>query len=519
MRTHKLLSLENSYGKNKPFYNDKCKLELEKDKWDVRELGIPFSLTRPEYLLSLISIPLQLRELFRKYLIDRLFVKDCISWISARNDEIHLRKFFQFICNKYPEINDLTNLERNDIVEYLDFLKTTSMGGHRYSLYKGKPITNNSLYRTIGFLENFLYYIQRHEWLEAPIKPIRNLMYQEDRPKVEKKKIEDYEIISDYVWAQVLENLKNMIPQYIPIVLLLESTGLQFFELLSLKLDCLYEKNDIYMIKLVKRKGEHHQITITKDIAAVVKLQQLEISKRFPSNKNHLNLLFLKLSGKVQGKPFLGPTFYRYMNKFSTDFNIRDEQGKIVLFNCSAFRNRFGVKKLSAGKNILEVQRLFTNVTPYMAYLCAKMQDRDLDRKWEDVKEINGIRLNPISGENEIIYLEDLAEENGLNQEWLRRNHELLKMNHGYCIRPLNSHCQFINQLIEVPCFHHKCQSFYVDYTFINFYQDQILTMENEIEEHKKLSRFRSIEILKPKLDKYREILLSLEKHVEHFEE
>lgn len=389
-------------------------------------------------------------------------------------------------------------------------MKNSKLGGND-NQYKGKSASNHYSWRMIGTLENFLYYIQRHEWKEAPLKPIRNLIYQEDRPIVEKKKIEEYEIITDFVWVQVIENLNKMIPQYIPIILLLESTGLNLDEILTLELDCLYETNEGYFLKVTKRMVKNHLIPISTDVAGIIKYQRKLIENRFPFDQNPRKLLFLKTSGKAPGGPFFYPSFYRHINKFAADNNIRDEMGMQVRFNSRAFRNRFGVNQLAAGKSVPEVQKLLATVTPYLAMICAQIKDLDLEKKWEDIKEQNGLRLNPLTGETIATFLENVADEQGINQEWLRRNHESIKMEHGYCVRPPQSHCQYIHQLIELPCIHHKCQSFYVNSSFFDYYSGQISIMETEIERHKNLGRHRSAEIIEPKLLKYREILKKIQ--------
>ncbi|MBP1991193.1 tyrosine-type recombinase/integrase [Paenibacillus eucommiae] len=510
MKRNKIMATENKYAGNNKLITAEGNEELNKDTWDVRVLGITYIYTRNDFHLTFKNIDIQLRPLLKKYVIDRLFTKNSISWQTARNDVFHLRKFFEFFCLKYPELNHLKNLERGDIEEYYIFLKESKLGGND-TKYKGKPSSDYYLWRMIGILETFLTYIQRYEWEEAPLKGIRNLIYQEDRPIVKNKKIEEYEIITDFIWAQVIDNLDKMIPHYIPILLILESTGLNLNDVLTLDLDCLHETSEGFRVKVTKRIVKNHSIPVSNDIAEIIKHQRKIIKTRFPVEMNPRNLLFLKTSGKAPGKPYLYISFYRQLNNFSKDNNIKDEMGNSAHFNSRAFRNRFGINQLASGKSVPEVQKLFATVTPYLAMICAQIKDRDLDKKWEETKEMYGLRLNPLTGETITTFLENMADEQGINQEWLRRNHESLKMEHGYCVRPSQSHCQYIHQLIEMPCIHHKCQSFYVDSSFLHYYLDQISKMEIEIERYKNMGRYRSAEILEPRLFKYREILKKIQ--------
>lgn len=51
-----------------------------------------------------------------------------------------------------------------------------------------------------------------------------------------------------------------------------------------------------------------------------------------------------------------------------------------------------------------------------------------------------------------------------------------------------------------------SCRSFHVDQSFLDFYNEQILKMESDIEIYQKSGRYRSAEIIQPKLKKYKEI-------------
>lgn len=52
--------------------------------------------------------------------------------------------------------------------------------------------------------------MQRYDWKEAPIKPVRSLIYQEDRPKLPIKKENEFNYMSDFVWDQINENISKI---------------------------------------------------------------------------------------------------------------------------------------------------------------------------------------------------------------------------------------------------------------------------------------------------------------------
>ncbi|WP_010492517.1 tyrosine-type recombinase/integrase [Paenibacillus elgii] len=382
MKKNKILASMNRYGQNKEHTKmDAYREEIEKDRWDVRNLGIPYNVSRAEYYLTFEKFDIAFRSLIKKYVQQRLFVQDSIKFCTAKNELVNLMPFVKFVALKYPKWIDFKALTRNDIEEYLEHLKSTPMRGNKDSNYKSKEPTDYYLWRMIGGLENFLYYIQRYEWPEAPELPIRKLIYQEDRPKLVPKKDEDYGYVSDYVWNQIIAKLDDMEPQYLPILLLLEATGYRLTEILYLKQDCLVDISGDYWVRSERTNSRYQNpmVPIKKDLAELIKESRRKVQEKFPAEKNPNNLLFLRYSGrKGLGKPFLQISILRYWDRFATSFNIVDENGKPFHFRANAFKHRFGLKIMRAGLNMAQVHQLIANVTSEMPMIYARKLQKEL---------------------------------------------------------------------------------------------------------------------------------------------
>ena len=102
--------------------------------------------------------------------------------------------------------------------------------------------------------------------------------------------------------------------------------------------------------------------------------------------------------------------------------------------------------------------------------------------------------------------LEKQADENGLELEWIRHNLDSIRLDHGFCIKSPKNNCDYLEQTLEPPCIKNNCRSFHVDRTFLDFYNEQIIKMESDIKLYQKSGRIRSVEIIEPKLKRYREI-------------
>ncbi|MFD0682301.1 MULTISPECIES: abortive infection family protein [unclassified Paenibacillus] len=367
MKVNKIMAQMNEFGENSQKVNlNQLREEIEKDRWDARNLGIPYNKTTAEYYISFEKIELAFRKIVKRYVKQRLLEHDAVTFTTSNRDVLGLTPFFKFIVIKYPDWNHLNHLNRKDIEQYIRYIRNQPLGG--LNSQQGTLMTDDSIWRYISTLENFLYFIQMHEWSEAPHKPIRNLIYQEDRPKIKPKDIHDYKYLSDYVWKQVLENIETLNANYRVIVRLLEATGFKANEVLTLKIDALVKDDDGYLIKREKKDKGIHTIPIHDEdlVKEIIGHQQL-IQGLFPEELNPEKLLFLTLEGKSKGKPILRINLYRNLQKFAERRSIKNEQREVYKFNCNEFRHRFGVNLAKKGVGVQEIHSLLDNVTPLMA--------------------------------------------------------------------------------------------------------------------------------------------------------
>jgi integrase len=378
MKVNKIMARTNQFGENSRQIDiNQYRSEIEKDKWDVRKLGIPYNKTTADYYLSFERIDLPFRDFVKRYVRERLLTYDSITFTTASRDVLGLTPFFRFIAIKHPNWINLNGLSRKDIEEYINYISNQPMG--RSSSHKSSEMTDESIWRYISTLENYLFFIQRYEWNEGPHKPIRNLIYQEDRPKIKTKGASDYKYLSDYVWNQVLGKMETLNSNYRLMILLMEATGFRANEVVTLKKDLLVFREDGHWIKKVKKDKNTHLVPITtndKLINEIVEHQNL-IEQLFPAELNPENLMFLTLEGKSKGRPILRINLYRNLQKFAERALIKDESGEIYNFNCTEFRHRFGINLAKKGVSVHEIHNLIDNVTPLMAVAYCKIAENE----------------------------------------------------------------------------------------------------------------------------------------------
>ncbi|MFB6367305.1 hypothetical protein ACFCP7_25305 [Paenibacillus elgii] len=63
------------------------------------------------------------------------------------------------------------------------------------------------------------------------------------------KNVDDYVYVTDYVWDQICNNMDEIEPQYVPILLLMEASGFRLVDILNLKQDALIEIAGEYWVR------------------------------------------------------------------------------------------------------------------------------------------------------------------------------------------------------------------------------------------------------------------------------
>jgi hypothetical protein len=192
------------------YYEDKE--EHEKDRWNVKKLGIPYNMSRRDQYINFSNIKKPYRELIKTYLRNTLLVQRQITYSTAQNILKKMYLFFDFIVEEHPDWTDLKGLSRDDVQKFLYYVRTTEMGGHSYTKMR-KPNDRHVL-ECLANLRRLVDYMQHNEWENAPDTPVHLLIYPEDMPKRKHKIYADHiKHIPDEVWEQVYENLHLIDPE------------------------------------------------------------------------------------------------------------------------------------------------------------------------------------------------------------------------------------------------------------------------------------------------------------------
>jgi integrase len=477
------------------FYDDRD--EFEKDVWDVRRIpGARYTQNRSDYLLPFEEIPTPFMPLAKKYMKVRVGIcSQGQCWV----DIMSLRLFLSFIHKQYPSWKDLKGLSRQDMENYLTWLPS---------------YTDERKGRYLGCLRTFFDYIQRAEYLEAPLKPYVTLLFKEDFPRLPEVSEEDIKYIPEGVLTQLEDYLGHLTPaECIPEVILLRASGWRISDILNLCYDtCLDLTSQGWWLcgDIVKTRVLGHRIPITDRVAAVVQAVIEETKEKSTPENNPDKLLFVRYDGKRIGRPPLGAYVRDALNRLAKEYNIVDDQGKLFHFGNHAFRHTKGVELINNGMNILHVQKWMAHASPRMTNVYAKILDTTMRKSWEETAKKGVFRIDP-TGKPVMVDPVDIQNEDLLEWEYIRSHLDAVRMPLGFCLKPNKVECK--HQLN--PCL--ACRNLCTTPDFIPQYEVEIRETKEVIKRGKAQGRTIWVEKNQILLERYEEIVSVLkEGHTRH---
>ncbi|MEQ3601023.1 hypothetical protein ABNG30_30330 [Bacillus thuringiensis] len=171
--------------------------------------------------------------------------------------------FFDFIVETYPKWIDLQNLQRQDIEDFLFYVRNREMGGKSYT--KNRVPSNRHVIECLSNVRRIIEYMQGFEWKEAPKTPVNRLIFPEDFPRREKKNYHEHvKHVPDFIWEQVLENLHNLDSEIARLIVIMEATGFRVSDVCQLQLNCLAYKQDGWWLV-----GDQRKVNVKEHIVPI----------------------------------------------------------------------------------------------------------------------------------------------------------------------------------------------------------------------------------------------------------
>lgn len=382
----------------------------------------------------------------------KLVVKDYVwqnSKIGARSlntlshNIMELKPFFAF-ANTHS-ISSFRVLDNTKIDLYLSYLRTA------ISPLTKRPFSYVYQKNCLTALKNVVYWGQLHRPDDVPSYEI---FTGNEFPGAGRKAKIDF--IPDEVMAQINIALKDEENPYVKYgIIILESTGMRFGDLLNLRTDCIQPHLvSGYTITWFdhKNRKERPPMPVRKECAqAVQQLIEATNPVREEASGDLKDMLFIykcpshekKYAGRLsvvsQG------TMLAWFAKFTATHNILDANGEPYNLTVHKFRRTLGTDMLSKNIDLTVIQQVLGHAAPIVTKrFYADIKDKERGETFKKVGIIGNIDL-----------IDDAAFDNPSEKEWFRENmHTKAALCDGYCTKPFKDG-KVCDRLLR----RHKCYS------------------------------------------------------------
>ncbi|KYC34615.1 hypothetical protein WA1_51450 [Scytonema hofmannii PCC 7110] len=369
--------------------------------------------------------------------------------------KISLNTFSDFLQKSYPQIASVEEIERELIIDYVNYLNKLDY-------------TNTTKNNKIGSLQTFIQMGNINKWFVT-----NNYLFLEDA-RLKQTEVQP-RYIPEYVLKQFDEHKQKLPTPVKTMVSVMRETGVRYSTLATIPFNCLeLDSNNKWWLKVFRVKiPKESRLPITEQLASEIQSQQKFLKKYYPQNKYLFTARTMGSSGKdfvpQHNKVMLLGSFFLYLNKLCRECNITDENGELYIITSHQFRHSFGTEAINNGVPQHIVQKLLGHESPVMTSRYAHIHDETLRKELEKFHQHRTIDITGQIVELELeIDLQDI--------EWFTKEISAIALPNGYCGRPkILGDCDIAG---DIGCY--ICPHFRTNKTFLAIHKDQ-LTRLNKI--------------------------------------
>ncbi|MDZ5017861.1 tyrosine-type recombinase/integrase [Clostridium perfringens] len=412
--------------------------EYDKDKWDIRNLGIPVTISesRPRYTVNFEKIKqTDFKSVCKQYIYHRLKGK---AITTALEDLKALNCFSEYIEKNHKNIA-FKDINREIMEDYFRYARTTK-------------ISTLTLNKRIGTLKTFFDTIQLLMIKDIPLK---TLIVESDYRRKEKALPKFF---SDNEIKEINKHMDELPIQIARMLFVIENVGLRISDLCALKVDCLKQNNNgEYLLSYYQPKTKKYNVIPINEIVGVT------IEKAIEESKTNYGDDCKYVFSKNNYSPIANDTFVNHLNKMSANNKLMDDTGKPLRIKSHTFRGTVATKYANLGIDINVIRMMLGQsslgvLKHYVTIHNISMLDAMKSITDEDDKLIANI------GNVEDV-ITDTAE-----------NKEVIPLPNGCCTKSIASgKCAHAN-----ACY--TCRMFRPSSKYLLLYKNQLNEVENNIQ-------------------------------------
>lgn len=446
--------------------------EYDKDTWDIRNL--PFKVTtppsRPRYTISFLKIQQDAFKIFaKKYIYIRLKSK---SYNTCIDDLKGINEFSDFLGTYYPDVLNLSGLNRGILIEYISYIRTLPKLG----------ITSKR--SRIGTLRTFLETCRFNYW--GKITP-DILMYDDDM-KFKVKTLPNYYTDEE---IKLINNYITELPIEIAWMLfVIESVGMRVSELCSLKKqNLIHNPNGTYTLKYKQHKSNSYNTVPIVDEVAKVLIAAISYSEQ--AYGQSVKYIFARSEKRF----ITADSFSDHINKMSYKNGLAGIDGKPLRLKSHGFRGTVATKYANLGLSQEVIRMMLGQKSLGSLKHYVEVHNGTVLEAMKDIIDVqNSMIANIGTAENRIEHSNDLTCGTPLPN--------------GTCNKPLNSE----------PCDHanacYTCRMFVASMDYLPVYKHQLHEAEINVKIAEMNNWQRIVQVNSQLIESLTKIIESLDQEV-----
>lgn len=243
-----------------------------------------------------------------------------------------MNRLSKYLAGKYPEVQSCKDIDRKLFEEYLVYLKTeeTSIKYCHADLTRLRGVME-SIGKACGY-EN-----------------LEKLFLSRDIPPAHKPVIRAY---SDAELKRLNAGIVEMDEQIARIMILHQLLGTRISDTLTLRSDCLYEKDGMIFIRIRQMKTKEYVKVISIEVAELVKKAICYTEQRYGRTD------YIFVNRKNPTRPLQYASIQSQVMSMIYEKDLRDDNGKPFGFGTHMYRHYYGIKLAEMHLDDLTIARL-----------------------------------------------------------------------------------------------------------------------------------------------------------------
>lgn len=292
--------------------------EREKDIWNLDYLGIPISRNPIVNTLTLnfskISQPGIKKEVQDAcfLLLQGLAVRTVTGTVSSVN------RFSKYLKKYQPEVQSLAHITRIIVEGYLMYLNTED---HSRKDYHSELHHLKTLFTEVGKL------------LEKP--ELGQLFIYDDMPRVPKRIFDFY---SDEELMRLNSKIVKLNEQLARALIIHQMLGTRISDTLTLRTDCLYLKEETFVVRIYQVKTSYYEKPVSDEVAALIQ-KAIQYTKRTYGETTYI---FIDHNRPPEVMKY---SYLQYhLTVMIKEYDLRDDKGELFTVGTHLFRHTYGKK-------------------------------------------------------------------------------------------------------------------------------------------------------------------------------